>query len=136
MSDTKIPEGYEPWGNDAFEELVAPFYFKKLDDGTWKVAFYAQEKHANSGGAVHGGMLMTAADCALFAIAREKLNGPCVTVGFNAEFVSAAFPGDLIEASGEIVRETRSLIFVRGTMSSNDQTVLSFSGIIKRVKKA
>ncbi|GHF23669.1 thioesterase [Kordiimonas sediminis] len=136
---TQIPEGYEPWGGDLaehYEDLIGPFYVKKCDDGTWKSAFYSEKKHLNGHGNLHGGLMMSFADTALFAIAREHLGEAAVTVSFNCDFVSAGSANCLIEASGEIVKATRSLLFVRGRVYSGDDTLLSFSGILKKLRRS
>ncbi len=131
-----LADGYHTWdGTDPYEDMIGPFYMKENGDGTYRTAFYAQDKHINGQGALHGGLLMSFADFALFAIAKDHLDGPCVTVGFNSEFIGAAGAGPLIEASGEVLRATRSLLFVRGTVFTGDQTLLAFSGVLKRVRK-
>ncbi|MFC3053117.1 PaaI family thioesterase [Kordiimonas pumila] len=127
--------GYRVWGDsDPFEDMIGPFYLKENGDGTCKAAFWAEKRHCNGSGPLHGGLLMSFADYALFAIARDQLEGRCVTVGFNSEFVSAGMEGDLIEAKGDIVRATRSLLFVRGEVFTGDRIIMTFSGILKRIK--
>ncbi|MEX0298251.1 MAG: PaaI family thioesterase [Kordiimonas sp.] len=131
-----LSQGYRQLDMDEpFELLVGPFYLNEQSDGTFKSAFIAEQKHTNAMGIVHGGLLMSFADFSLFSIARNKVDGDCVTVGFNSEFVSSGKVGELIESSGEVVRATRSLLFVRGTIYSGDNTLMSFSGILKRLKK-
>ncbi|TNE62798.1 MAG: PaaI family thioesterase [Alphaproteobacteria bacterium] len=131
-----IARGYSTWGDaDPFEDMIGPFYHKQNDDGTYRSAFVSERRHCNTSGALHGGLLMSFADYSLFAIAKKDLDGMCVTVGFNAEFISAGQEGELIEATGEIVRATRSLLFVRGTIFAGERTILAFSGILKRVRK-
>ena len=137
---TQIPTGYQPWNMDTpdpYEDAVGPFYVRELEDGTWASAFYARADHLNMAGAVHGGMLMTFADQASFAVSRNSWDGPgkpdCVTVAMNSEFISAAVEGDLLEATGHITRETRSMIFVRGTITSGGKTILTFSSILKKL---
>ncbi|UTW56874.1 PaaI family thioesterase [Kordiimonas sp. SCSIO 12610] len=134
----EIPEGYKLWtdmGTDPFEDLAGPFHLKPQEDGTHKCAFISDPKHANMGGMIHGGLLMTFADYALFAIARDCLGeAGGVTISFNSEFVSAGPIGALIEASGEIVKVTGSMVFVRGKIYTGEQTILSFSGIIKKLR--
>ncbi|MCJ9427559.1 PaaI family thioesterase [Kordiimonas marina] len=130
-----IAQGYGLWGDeDPFENLIGPFYHKDNGDGTYRSAFISEKRHCNTSGALHGGLLMSFADYALFSIAKKELEGRCVTVGFNSEFVSAGMEGEMIEAVGEVVRATRSLLFVRGTIFSADRTILTFSGILKRVR--
>ncbi len=131
-----LENGYATWGDvDPFEDLIGPFYLKDNGDGTNRAAFVAEaERHCNGGGMLHGGLLMSFADFALFAIAKKALGGFGVTVAFNSEFVSAGQAGELVEATGEIMRDTKSLIFVRGKIFSGDRTIMSFSGIIKKVR--
>lgn len=79
---------------------------------------------------------MTFADSALFAIAHREFEGDHgVTVTMNNEFVSAGWPGEWIEAEGEMVRKTKSgLMFVRGKLFCAERTILLFSGLLKRIK--
>lgn len=131
-----IRDGYQVWeDHDAFEDLVGPFYFKKQSDGSYLSAFVSEERHTNGGGMLHGGLLMTFADFALFTIAKDHLEGMHVTLGFNSEFISAGPAGALIEARGEVTRATRSLLFVRGEIFTNDTVIMTFSGIIKKVRQ-
>ena len=88
--------------------------------------------HMNAGGVMHGGCLMTFADFALFAIAHHGMEGVYgLTVAFTSEFLDGALEGELIEARGEVLRQGRSITFVRGIVTANDRPVLNFSGTIK-----
>ena len=136
LNQKLLNDGYALWGDeDPYEALIGPFYMKDNGDGTYRSAFFSERRHVNTGGALHGGLLMSFADYSLFAIAKDQLDGPCVTVGFNSEFIGAIGDGHLIESSGEVLRATRSLLFVRGTIFTGDQTLLSFSGVLKRIRK-
>lgn len=131
--------GYKTWeeGHDPFEDHVGPFYYREEADGSYRCAFVADARHVNGGGFMHGGMLMTFADYALFVIARPALipeNAHAVTVSFNGDFTSSAYPGDFVEATGEIVHQTKNMIFVRGTIFAADRTLMSFSGVIKKIR--
>jgi uncharacterized protein (TIGR00369 family) len=133
-------EQYEKFGDsDPFEDHAGPFYRRLLPSGEIICAFVAEKQHSNNSGAVHGGMLMTFADYALFALADMGLYNPMVTISFNAEFTAPALVGDFVEARGEIVRRTKSMIFVRGQVfvrgEPEERLVLNFSGIIKRVRE-
>lgn len=127
-------EGYSTWQDlDPCEDHMGPFYFKKQDDGTVKCAFVAEAKHLNSGETIHGGLLMTFADFAIFAIAQDSLNtGFGVTISLNGEFIAAGKLNDFVEVHGRVVRSTRSLVFVQGEVLVEDKTLLNFSGIIKK----
>jgi uncharacterized protein (TIGR00369 family) len=139
-----IPEPYDlilegEWAGwrladtDPFELQAGPFYCRKASDGTRISAFRASRSHLNGSNSVHGGCLMTFADFALFWIAYDELqNAGAVTASFSSDFLDSAREGDLVEARGEVLRTTRSMIFVRGLISSGHRPLLSFSGILKK----
>jgi uncharacterized protein (TIGR00369 family) len=133
--------GWWIWrGTDPYEDLTGPFYFREEADGKVRCVFRVERKHLNGGGALHGGAIMTFADFCLFAISypvRKAAEDPDhhVTVSLNGEFVGPAFEGDLVEAIGEVVRAGGSLSFIRGLMETSGKPVMSFSGVVKRVKQ-
>jgi acyl-coenzyme A thioesterase PaaI-like protein len=138
-----IQEHQEPWqgwwkwsGHDPFEDASGPFFVRRDEHGI-VTGFMPDAKNANGHGTVHGGALMTFADYTLFMIGGsggDEVIG--VTVTMNCEFVSAAVLGLLLTGRGECIRAGRSLVFVRGTIFSGEDAVMSFSGTIKRTKGA
>ena len=130
-----LPSDYQVYEyDDPFEDHVGPMGYKVVD-GTITFAFLADARHRNTAGTVHGGMLMTFADFALCLTATWDQPGEkCVTVSCNSEFVAPGRPGDLIEASGEVVRRTKSLTFVRGQVYADDRILLNYSAIVKRIR--
>ena len=129
--------GWRHWvGGDPYEDLSGPYYFKADGDGAIRCAFRAEAKHMNGGGFMHGGCMLTFADYALFVIGREALKDTnAVTVSLNGEFVGPAHVGDLVEATGEVVRAGGSLVFLRGTISTGGSPMMTFSGVVKKVRK-
>ena len=130
-----LPSDYQVYEyDDPFEDHVGPLGYKVVD-GTITFAFLADARHRNTAGTVHGGMLMTFADFALCLTATWDQPGEkCVTVSCNSEFVAPGRLGDLIEASGEVVRRTKSLTFVRGQVYTDDRILLNYSAIVKRIR--
>jgi len=128
--------GWRTWsGGDPFEDQSGPFYFREDDDGAVRCAFRAEPKHMNGGGFMHGGCMMTFADFCLFALAWRVLDGShAVTVSLNGEFVGPAHVGDLIEATGEVVKAGGSLLFVRGLLTTGGAPMMTFSGVIKKLR--
>ena len=127
--------GWRKFTNENFEEAAGPFYWRRDDDGRVRCAFRAEAKHTNAGGRLHGGSLMTLADMALFAVAWEDLEGSRgVTVTLESQFIDAGWPGELIEATGEVTRAGKTLIFARGQVTAGQRLLLTFSGIIKKIR--
>ena len=137
---TRVTEGeFAGWwtwqGHDPFESLLGPFYAKKVD-GRPTCAFRAEPRHMNGGGFMHGGCMMSFADFALFALSQKELAGSsAVTVSLNGEFLGPASAGERIEATGEVTKAGRSLVFTRGLLTAEGLPILSFSGVMKKVAR-
>ena len=128
-------KGWRTWSRDNFETHNGPFWHRMEDDGRIRCAFRVEKKHLNGASNVHGGAFMSFADYCLFATASPLLEGPGVTMTFACEFLDAAREGELIEGRVDITRAGRSMIFLRGMLTSGERSLFSFSGTIKRVKR-
>ena len=129
-------EGYSVWeGIDKFEDYIGPLYYKECEDGSVKCAFVAEEKHVNGQKSLHGGMLMSFADYALFMFAQPSLVGHrAVTVSFSSDFTAGASQGAFVESTGEIVHETGGMLFMRGTVFSEETVLLNFTAVLKKIR--
>lgn len=125
-----IPEGWTVRATKAFGTHIGPFYSDPARDDA--AGFLADERHGNKRGVVHGGMLCAAFDTALgnaaWAAAGQK---PCATVQLNVHFIGAVKLGEFARVDAEVLRTTRSLIFLRGVMRVADRTVASADGVWK-----
>jgi acyl-coenzyme A thioesterase PaaI-like protein len=98
------------------------------------VGFIAEPSHSNGYlDIVHGGALMTFADIALGlgvvnAIGRSSRS---VTASLQTQFVAAGHIGDFITCRPEIIRQSASLVFVRGLLCVGEKTIASAEGIWK-----
>lgn len=126
-------------GGDPFEDLAGPFYCRVDDEGRRVCAFKAERKHMNGGMFMHGGCVMTFADFCLFWIARDAIEGVrSVTATFNGEFVGSCAIGDIVECAGEVVKNGRSMVFVRGIISNasaGGEPMMSFSSVLKKTPR-
>lgn len=128
--------GWSMWHSDAFEQRAGPFYERHDDEGRGTCAFRAEPRHMNGGGFMHGGCLLTFADSAIFTFARDALgNNHGVTMNLSGDFLDSARAGELIEATGEVTRSGHKTIFVRGLATADGRPVLSFTAIIKKMRK-
>lgn len=131
MSQAAVPEGWVVRPGKAFSTFVGPFYQRAGGDAR-RCGFVADERHGNKRGVVHGGMLATAFDVALgnasWDAAGQK---PCATVQLNVHFMGAMQLGDFAEIAADVVRVTRSLVFLRGTMTVGERVIASADGVWK-----
>lgn len=122
--------GWEPYG-EGFAGLVGPLWHRHDAAGT-RYGFLAGERHLNPVGNVHGGMLTTFIDDALSLAAREKSGGiGQATIQLNVHFIAAVKSGDFVEARCEVVRQARSLMFMRVNCHVGERIVASADGIWK-----
>ena len=128
--------GWNVWSMaETFGGSSGPFHFRDEGDRT-RCALRVEKRHLNRVGAAHGGFLTTFADVSLYMMTRRARSGAqAVTVSLNADYVGAAYEGDLLEITGEIVRAGGSLIFLRGVAAVADRPVLMFSAVLKRLGK-
>ncbi len=116
---------------DPFEIHVGPVFEKGEGIGR-HYAFRVQAHHANLGGRLHGGMLMTFADLTLGqAVWDATGNASCVTLNMQNQFLNAAHEGDLVEVQPVIVRQGRSLVFARGDFKVGGEVIFTASSVWK-----
>jgi acyl-coenzyme A thioesterase PaaI-like protein len=130
-SDFKTDQGFDP-----AEDHIGPFYYRPVADDPLQdeYAFIAADRHCNAENIVHGGVLMSFADYSLCMTATGRYaDESCVTVSFSSEFVAAAQIGAMVLCRCELIRQTRTLAFVRGQVMSDDATVMTFSAVVRRL---
>lgn len=128
--------GWSTWsaGADPYETAIGPFCFKVEGERALS-AFQPRREHLNGGGTIHGGALMSFADFSLFSIAHAALHDTkAVTLTCNSEFLAGGNLDGIVESTGEVLRETRSLIFVRGIVTQLGRPLLAFSGTLKKIE--
>jgi acyl-coenzyme A thioesterase PaaI-like protein len=120
-----------------YNDLLGPLYVRRLDDGLARLRMVPQRQHGNLDNAVHGGTLLGFIDIALFAGSHQygvDIAGRSSTIELQTQFIGAGMIGRPLDCDVELLRETRRLVFLRGTVHQNDgkHLVASFSGIIRK----
>lgn len=124
-------EGWRCHIGTNFNAAGGPFWMLGRHD-TRVAGLIVEEKHTNNAGKLHGGALMTFADIALGSGAADSFgHNQCVTAQLALQFVSGAKVGEFITCKPEVVRHTKSLVFVRGLFIAGDRTIASADGIWK-----
>ena len=128
--------GWESYTDDGFIGLVGPLWIRPKEPAP-DFAFLAAEKHHNRRGVVQGGMLMTFADRAMgMTCWYNNDRKPQATIQLNVHFVDAVQVGEFVEARCEVVRRTKSLVFMRGTLVVGERVVATLDGVWKAVRSA
>jgi uncharacterized protein (TIGR00369 family) len=129
--ESLVADGWQPLEAVGYTEFVGQVYFRS-DGESMRYGFIAEERHKNRRSVIHGGVLAAFADRAL-ALAGRRVNNnmPQATIELSVRFVDAAHIGEFIETAPEVVRKTRSVIFVRGILTAGGRAVASADGIWK-----
>jgi acyl-coenzyme A thioesterase PaaI-like protein len=126
-----VPEGWVIRPGKAFNTHVGPYYEVAGGDAR-RCGFVADERHGNKRGVVHGGALATSFDVALGNASWDAAGQhPCATVQLNIHFIGAMNLGEFAEIEVEVVRATRSLVFLRGVMRVGERVIATADGVWK-----
>lgn len=118
---------------DAFTGHVGPF-FARFEGEELVIGFRAGRRHANPGGIVHGGALMTFAD--VFMAVASAVQGRMAasflpTINLSADFLAPTQLGAWVEGRTELLRAGRSFVFAQGLTTADGAPVMRSSGIFK-----
>lgn len=129
-----LPDGWELAPQpDGFPALIGPLLLRRDPAGN-ALGLRIGPQHLNLRGAVHGGVIASLADHALGMQVWEACGGrPCVTLQLGLHYIAAGRHGDLLEAWGEVVRITRTVVFMRGRVLAADRLVATAEGVWKRL---
>jgi uncharacterized protein (TIGR00369 family) len=135
---SSVPEGFariERGGH--FLASLGPLYAKKTESGL-VVAMRIEEKHLNTRGIAHGGMLVTLADSALGIAVATHTDPPrsFVTVNLSVDFIASAHEGDFVEAHVDVEKVGARLAFATCFLQVGKRRVLRASGVFATVTPA
>ena len=94
-----------------------------------------ERRHSNLLDAVHGAVTLGLIDIALFTAVRLLLDGDAagsVTLDLSTQFIGAGRIGEPLDAISEVLRETRRLVFVRGTVEQGGDLIAAFNGTVRK----
>ena len=131
MQSFDPPPGFrERDAHGGFHQLIGPFYIR--DNGTDReYGFYADERHINPAGVVHGGLLMTVMDMVLTSTVIQFIDGKnhVSTIAMNCDFLAPISQGSWITGRGEVTRRTKSIAFVRGRLQVEGRDAVTGTGV-------
>jgi uncharacterized protein (TIGR00369 family) len=147
LEDVELPTGAEldsdhpgwySWGDfprSSFAAATGRLLFKPDGPGRGVCRMFPTEAHMNMGGSIHGGAVMSFIDMACFAGGRcaGMAPGHYVTLDLTTHFLARGKEGMPLDAHVELVKQTRSLVFLQGVVRQGGEPCYSFSSTLKQV---
>ena len=130
-----IPEGFRAreFGG-GFIGVNGPLYTRRTDDGL-QLGFRVEKRHCNPMGICHGGMMATFCDMLLpisaHVLSKQIGRRFLPTINLQVDFLAASPLGAWVQGEAQLLRETRSLVFMQGLVQADGVNVARVSGIFK-----
>ena len=131
----EIPPGFAPIvrAQGPFNTLIGPIY-EKRDGDRLVMGLRVEERHCNSQGFAHGGLLATLSDLGLgyAMIGRVEVAGErrrFVTVNLSIDYLGSAKVGEWIESDVEVQKIGRNIAFCTGFLVAGGRRVVRASGV-------
>ena len=131
-----VPPGFSPIvrAQGPFNTLIGPIY-ERRDGERLVMGLRVEDRHCNSQGFAHGGLLATLSDLGLgYAMIGKVEAGaaerrPFVTVNLSIDYLGAAKVGEWIESDVEVQKIGRSIAFCTGFLVAGGRRVVRASGV-------
>ena len=130
-----VPEGFRAreFGG-GFIAVNGPLYARRNDAG-FQLGFRVEERHCNPMGICHGGMMATFCDMLLpisaHVLSEEIGRRFLPTINLQIDYLAASPLGAWVQGEAQLLRATRSLVFMQGLVQADGVGVARVSGIFK-----
>ncbi len=118
--------------NKGFMKHLGGLELKQISDTQYEFIVEVKEIHLNTGKIAHGGFLSTIADTGMGTAAHRVAGDKrCVTINLDMKFISAGLLGDKLKGNVNILKKTKTLVFINCEISNDKDIVVSASGTWK-----
>jgi uncharacterized protein (TIGR00369 family) len=135
--ELSVPPGFQPLPPNSGGEFIGgngPLYLRR-EGAVVQIGFRVERKHCNPMGQCHGGMLATFCDMLLPLSAHRKSEAVGMrflpTIGLQLDYLAPVPLGAWVQGEADVLRVTRSLVFVQGLVSADGRLVVRCSGVFK-----
>ena len=131
----ELPAGFQAMAlGDLFIGNNGPFYLKH-EGPLVQIGFRVERRHCNPMGNCHGGMLASFSDMVLPLSIHRKASAVgdkfLPTISLQLDYLAPAPLGCWVQGEAEVLRVTRSLVFVQGLVTADGEPAVRISGIFK-----
>lgn len=111
-----------------------PFFHRRVDWGS-EQAFFAEARHCNSIGLIHGGMLSAFLDGLLAAAVAIETRAVPITIHLSVDYLGMGRAGEWVMGEARVTRATKELAFVEGHCSAKGRDLARATGVFKLMRR-
>lgn len=123
--------------DDRFNATIGKLLVRGEGAARARCRMFPDRRHANVSDIVHGGAILTLIDMTIFA--GGHLAGVSdvagVTLDLSCQFIAPAELGGSLDATIELLRETKRLAFMRGLVEQEGRMVASWTGTLRKISR-
>ena len=115
-----------------FMQNIGDLSFKKINEANYEFNIKVEEKFLNTGKIAHGGFIATIADTGMGNAAHIAAgNKRSVTGNLDIKYISAGKLGDNLVGKVEVLKRTKTLVFINCKILNSNGIVATASGTWK-----
>jgi len=120
---------------DRYNATIGKLLVRGDGAGRGRCRMFPGHAHSNLGNIVHGGAILTFIDMAMFAggYAAGGDFGPSVTLDLSTQFLSGAKLGVPLDATVELLRESKRMAVMRGLVEQEGEAIAAWSGTLRKL---
>ena len=129
-----IPHGFVPRPvGGGFMAAAGPIYVRRDASGRATFGLLVEPRHCNAKDMCHGGMLAALTDVVLGIGGLEQagVRGFFITISLTQDFLAPVPLGSWLEAEVDLLRRTRTTMFVQGVFRVRGEAALRASGVFR-----
>mgnify|MGYP001386276850 CR=1 FL=1 len=111
-------------------------HFREISENEYEFKATIKEFHLNKREITHGGFICSLIDAgAGTAVYRTTGQKSCVTVSLDIKFIAPSRKQDELIGNVQILKKTKSMVFVNCTLKKENQLIASAIGVWKVIRK-
>jgi uncharacterized protein (TIGR00369 family) len=117
-----------------FTSHNGPFFHRPAEHGA-EQAFFAEGRHCNGMGLIHGGMLSAFLDGLLAAAVAIETRAVPVTIHLSVDYLGMGRAGDWVLGDARVTHATKDLAFVEGRARAKGRDLARATAVFKLMRR-
>jgi uncharacterized protein (TIGR00369 family) len=129
------PEGFVAFDRRGpFTQYNGPFYHRPNSE-VFEHGFFVLNRHCNSLGIAHGGMLASFIDGMLGHAVSSGAKAAAVTIHLSLDYLSMARAGEWVQGEARVTRRARDVAFAEARATVGSKDVVRATAIFKLMER-